>query len=120
MALSTLAPGELLVRLYDELIKNMRVAVLALGKSDDALVDASLTKAKTIIDSLESYLNMQAEISGSLRDLYIFLAGRLRAAQEEKAPAIIEELIPLVRELRDSLDQADKQARIHKASGGHA
>jgi hypothetical protein len=37
---------------------------------------------------------------------------------EDKNPALIEELFPLIRELRESLDKADKQARIHKASGG--
>lgn len=121
-SLSTLAPGELLVKLYDELVKQMRLAVLAMDKKDYGLVNASLTKSQTILGVLESSLNMQVPISENLRELYIFIAHQLLKSNVDKSAGPITDCIPLIRDLRDSFEQADKISRKEHAgvAGGRA
>lgn len=114
-ALSTLGPGEILVKLYDELIKQMRLASLAIEKMDYAAVSETLTKSQTIIATLEASLDSSFEISANLRDMYIFLAQQLLSANLKKDAKVIDECIPLVRDLRDSFDQADKINRSIQA-----
>ena len=122
-SLSTLTPGELLVKLYDELIKQMRIAILQIEKDDFWNMSVALTKSNTILGTLESSLDMQYEVSANLRDLYIFIANQLSQASEKKATKLIEECIPLVRGLRDAYEQADKKSRKAQSAvtmGGHA
>lgn len=117
-ALSTLGPGEILVKLYDELIKQMRIAVLGIEKKDYGSVSNALTKSQTIIATLEASLDNRYEISTNLRDLYIFMAQQLMSANLKKDPSLIEDCIPLVRDLRDSFEQADKINRRMQAGVG--
>lgn len=120
-SLSTLAPGELLVKLYDEMIKQMRIAVLGIEKKDFAKVNDSLVKAQSIVGTLESSLDMQYEVSQNLRQLYIFIAKQLMQANIKKDIGMIEDCIPIVRDMRDSFEQADKITRkSHAAVGGRA
>lgn len=122
-ALSTLTPGELLVKLYDELIKQMRIASLSMGKADLFATSAALTKSNTILGSLESSLDMQYEISANLQDLYLFIANHLIQAETKKNAEMIEECIPLIRDLRDAFEQADRESRKAHSSaivGGQA
>lgn len=121
-SLSTMAPGELLVKLYDELIKQMRIAVLGLERKDFGSVNDSLNKCQTILGTLDSSLNMSYDISQNLRDLYVFMAKQLMDANMKKVAKPINELIPLVRDLRDSFDQAEKSVRKQQRTpvGGKA
>lgn len=120
-SLSTLAPGELLVKLFDELIKQMRVAVLNIEKKEYMAVDAAIVKSQTILGTLESSLDDKYELSANLRDLYIFIANQLMNAGVKKDAEIINECVPLIRDLRDSFEQADKISRSeHAAVGGRA
>lgn len=121
-SLTTMSQGELLVKLYDELIKQMRIAALSLEKKMTAPAERSLLKAETILTTLEAALDMQFEISANLRDLYIFTAKQLLKANNENDPAPVEECLPLIRELRDSFEQAEKIARQeqHSTVGSHA
>lgn len=113
-SLATLAPGELLVKLYDEMVKQMRIAMLSIEKKDYGAVDKSLEKTQTILHTLDSSLNMQYEVSANLRDLYIFIARQLLQANLKKNPKMIEECVPLVRDLRDAFEQADKITRMQQ------
>lgn len=114
-SLSTLTSGELLVKLYDESIKQMRIALNGLEKKDYGVVNESLNKVQTILHTLDSSLNMQYEISANLHDLYIFISKELRDANLKKEGSHIEDCIPLMRELRDSFEQADKITRMQSA-----
>jgi flagellar protein FliS len=116
-SLSTLAPGEELVKLFDELLKQNNVAVKAIEGKDYALANDSLTKAQTILGTLASSLDMRYPISANLRDLYIFLSQQLLKANMRKDVKIVNECIPLMRDLRDSFEQAEKISRKQHAGG---
>lgn len=117
-SLSTLAPGELLVKLYEQLIKQMHLGKIGIEKSDFAVANDALTKSQTIVSTLAASLDMRYPISQELKDMYIFLAQQLMKANMQKNAAILENCLPLVKDLRDSFDQADKLNRKQQAHVG--
>lgn len=120
-SLSTLAPGELLVKLFDEMIKQCRLATIHIQKKDLGAANDALIKSQTIVSTLASSLDMRYPISEQLRDMYIFFSKQLLQANMEKNTQIIEELVPLMKDLRDSFEQAEKISRRNQhAAGGRA
>ena len=120
-SLSTMAPGELLVKLFDEMIKQCRLAVIHIEKKDLAAANDSLIKSQTIVSTLDSSLDMRYPVSKELHDFYVFFAKQLLRANMEKNIAVINDLLPLLKDLRDSFDQAEKQSRRKQhAVGGKA
>ncbi len=123
-SLSTLTPGELLVKLYEELAKQLTLAKIKINTKDYAAVNAALTKSQTIVATLADSLDMRYPISKELRDMYIFIAQQLLQANLKKDAKIVEDCIPLVRDLRDAFEQANKisrkQAQQRVNVGGNA
>lgn len=121
-ALSTLAPGEILVKLYDELAKQLKVAKINIEQNDFGASSDALSKSQTIVHTLADSLDMRYPVSHELRDLYIFISQHLSSANMKKDPQMIDECIPLVKDLREAFDQADKiNRRIQHANiGGRA
>ena len=116
-ALNSLAPGEILVKLFDELLKQCRIATIGIEAKDYGKVNDSLTKMQTILSTLQMALDMNFPISKNLNDLYMFLSQQMLKANINKDVKIIEECVPLFRELRDSFEQAEKMSRIQRAGG---
>lgn len=110
-SLSTLTPGELLIKLFDELAKQMSLAKLKIESKDYAAVNDSLQKCQTIVQTLAGSLDMRYPISGDLKNMYAFLSGQLLQANLKKNSKILSDCLPLVRDLRDSFDQAEKISR---------
>lgn len=123
-SLSTLTPGELLVKLFDELAKQMTLAKIKIGVKDYGAVNTALQKCQTIVNTLSSSLDMRYPISKELRNMYAFISGQLLQANLKKDAKVIEDCIPLVRDLRDSFDEANKISRkqsVRQApAGGHS
>ncbi len=107
-SLSTLAPGEILVKLYEELIKQMTLAKIKIEQKDYGAVDAALTKGQSVLSTLADSLDMRYPIAKDLHDMYAFIARHLLTANLKKDVKMVEDCIPLVRDLRDAFDQADK------------
>ncbi len=107
-SLATLAPGEILVKLYEELIKQMTLAKIKIEQKDYGAVDAALTKGQSILSTLADSLDMRFPISKDLRNMYAFIAQHLLRANLKKDAVMVDDCIPLVRDLRDAFDQADK------------
>lgn len=108
-SVSTMTSGELLLLLFDELIKRLMRAELALKKPDYKLFDQSVNRAVEIVRYLQQTLDRQYEISQDLYrmyDFFLYELSRLNAGRSEK---IIGELKPLVEELRDAFREAVKQ-----------
>ncbi len=116
-SLSTMAPGELLVKLYDELIKQCRLAVIYIQNKDLAAANNSLMKSQTIVSTLDSSLDMRFPISKDLHNFYLFFNKQLRKANLEKNVDAINELLPLMKDLRDSFAQAEKLSRSSQHGG---
>lgn len=113
-SLSTMAPGELLVKLFDEVIKQCRLSAIAIRSKDYGQANDGLTKSQTIITTLMSSLDMRYPISAELREMYVFLGKQLLNANLQKDAILIEQVLPLIKDLRDSFEQADKISRQNK------
>lgn len=108
----TMTQGEMLVKLYEEVIKQLSSALISIEKKDYSSSNESLQKAQKILGYLKSTLDFKYEVSSNLSMLYDFFIQRLIDANIKKDTAIIEEVIPMVAELKDAFSQADRLARI--------
>lgn len=111
-SLATMAPGEVLVKMFDELIKQCRIAIIAIGQKRFDTSNDALTKSQTILNTLATSLDMRYPISKQLKELYIFFAHQLLQANVRKNVRLIEQCIPLIKDLRDSFEQAEKISRM--------
>lgn len=109
-SVSTMTPGEMLLLLYDELLKRLTRAELALKKPDYQLFDQSVNRATEIVQYLKDTLDMQYEISRELSRMYDFFIYELSRISASRKPEVIAELKPLVEELRDAFREASKTA----------
>ena len=107
----TMTPGEMLLKLYDEVITQLTAVRQFNEEKDYEKSNASLKKAQRIIRYLDQTLDPQYEISGSLSALYDYFIRRLVDANLHKDNAPIDEVLPMVEELRETFAQADKSNR---------
>jgi flagellar protein FliS len=121
-SLNTMSSGEILVKLFDECVKQLNIGQRAILAKDYAKTNDSLSKTQEIIDTLSISLDMNYEISQQLRPMYTFLSQRVMQANMKKDAAIIAEVLPLLKELRGSFDEAQKLSRRpqYSAVGGRA
>lgn len=116
-SIMTMTPGELLLKLFDETIKQLsRAQQLLQGPEREkqiGIVNESLQKAQRIITHLNKTLEMQYEISKNLEALYDFFNYKITQANIHKDAGPIEEILPMIKELRDAFAQADKTAAGH-------
>ena len=107
----TMTQGEMLTKLYDEVIKQMSGAKICLTEKDLSGVNNALQKAQRILFYLKSTLDFKYEISGNLDALYDFFIERIVQANLKKDAAMLDETIPMIEDLRDTFVQADRNAR---------
>ena len=105
----TMTPGEMLLLLYDELLKRLTRAELALDKEDYTLFDQFVKRSHEIVKYLMDTLNFEYPISRELRNMYDFFLYELSRIQAGRKKEVIEELKPLVKELRDAFEEAGKK-----------
>lgn len=107
-AVMTMTSSEMLLLLYDELLKRLMRAELALEKKDYELFTASITRSKDIVRYLKNSLDYQYAISRELRRMYDFFLYELSRIEAGRRKDVIGELKPLVKDLRDTFEEAGK------------
>ena len=111
-SVNTMTHSEMLLLLYDELIKRLTRAQIALGNKDYDLFEKSVQRSREIVRYLDETLNMEYSISYELRRMYEFFLYELSRLQAGRNCAVIQELKPLVAELRDAFKEASKTAAV--------
>lgn len=111
-AINTMSRGELIVKLYDEALKQATYASMLLKNKDEVNSTKCIDKCKEIFNYLSSILDRQYEISQNLYEIYYFLNGQLVKASVKQDAALIDEIIPLISELRDTWAEADKRTHM--------
>lgn len=101
-------PEELTLMLYDGIIKFIKQTKLFNEKKDVEESNRSNLKAQAIIEELRATLNMDVEISTNFEKLYTFMNERLVEANISKDNAILDEVLELATEFRDSWKEAMK------------
>jgi|GEM_PF-132149 len=90
----TVAPGQLIIQLYDGAIRFLRRARAALADNDIELTHNSLCRVQDIMVELDSTLDDRAgEISNNLHQIYLYCYQRLALANAEKNDAIMGEIL---------------------------
>ena len=106
--INDMTPGELLLLLYDELMKRLLRAGLALNKKDYALFEASVDRGLDIIRYLDDTLDMQYPISRNLNRLYDYFSYELNRVKAGRNRVELDRVKTMVGELRDSFREAHR------------
>ena len=102
-AINSMTSGELLLLLYDELVKRGTMASIALGKEDYPTFEAA-------INYLDETLDRKYDISRDLSRLYEYFTyqlGRIKIGRNGKE---LEQLRPMFSELRDAFHAAERNS----------
>lgn len=105
-SIQTADPGKLLLMLYDGLILFLKKGKQAIEANNLGEAHQYFINAQDIITELMSELKMDYEISQNLFQIYGYWKGRLVEANIKKDVKIIDEVLPLVKELRDTWAEA--------------
>jgi flagellar protein FliS len=108
-AVSTMTQGEQLLLLYDEVVKRLTRAQLALDKEDYTTFEESVDRSTAILNYLDSVLDKKYPISHNLSQLYDFMTYELARVKFGRNRDELERVKNMAGELRDSFRQADKK-----------
>lgn len=111
-AVLTMTQGEMVVKLYDECLKMLNAGILYIQEKNIEMCNNSLKKAHEILNYMSSILNRDYELSNELSALYDYYVRRIIAANTKKDIEPLEEIIPMITDLRNSFYEADKQLRM--------
>lgn len=112
-SLNTMTQGELLLLLYDELVKRLRQADLEMGKQNYENFEKAVDRAVDIIHYLSDTLDHRYPISGNLSRLYEYFCYELSRVKAGRNQEELMRVTRMVRELRDSFRQAEKTSGEH-------
>lgn len=111
-SINTMTQGEMLVLLYDEIIKRLNRSKIFLQNRNYEDFEANVVRAKEIILYFEQTLDHKYEISANLQKLYEFMTYQLTRSQIGRRVDHIDEVLPMVVELRDTWKEADRLSRL--------
>ena len=109
-SVNSMTPGELLLLLYDELVKRGTMASIALDREDYPTFEAAVDRCSDIINYLSDTLDHQYPISrdlGRMYEYFTYQLGRVKIGRNKK---LLEELRPMLAELRDAFHSAEKNS----------
>lgn len=106
--------GELLIILYNETIKNLNQIITCINNKDYEKSNILANKTEKIFIYLIQTLDFNYKISEDLEGLYNYFNKEIFKAIRNNSTKTIEEILGLVKELRDSWREADKIAKRWK------
>ena len=107
-SINSMTSGELLLLLYDELVKRSTLASMALEKEDWPLFEGSVERCVDIVNYLDETLDRQYPISQDLSRMYEYFTyqlGRIKIGRNKKE---LERLRPMLADMRDAFHTAEK------------
>lgn len=107
----TAGPEELTLMLYNGLVRFIMQAQLAVDENNIEKANSSIIRAQDIINEFKATLDMKYEISERLLQLYDYMLSRLVDANISKDREILDEVLGLAKELRNTWAQAMKLAK---------
>ena len=118
--INEMSQGELLLLLYDELVKRLLRAGLALDKADYPLFEASVDRSLDMIRYLDDTLDMQYPISRNLNRLYDYFSFELNRVKAGRNKTELDRVKTMVSELRDTFREADRNSQQELAAAADA
>ncbi len=117
-SIMTASPCELVARLYEAAIMNLRKAVLCIEENDVKGRWEATRKAFDIIEHLTLTLNMDegGQIADNLSQLYEFMMRRLMDVDVKNDPKAAQDVIELLAPLHKAWRELDEQMRTKGAT----
>ena len=107
-SLNTMTQGELLLLVYDELVKRLTQAELMLAKEQYPAFEVAVDKAVAIVRYLDDTLDRQYPISNQLTRLYEYFCYELSRVKSGRNKTELERIKRMASELRESFRTAEK------------
>lgn len=107
-SISTMSGGELIIRLYDEIIKNLKFATKMYSQKNNAAAQKCTEKCRKIINYLTVILDGKYQLSSTLRQLYTYMVGQIIITEATGDTSHIDVLIPQLEDLRSAWVEAEK------------
>ncbi len=105
------SPEQLTLMLYDGAIRFLRASITAIDAKDMEKAHDMNRRTQEIIREFRETLNMDIEMSKNWDRLYEFMEYRLLEGNVKKDKAVLEEVLGLLREMRDTWAEAMKLAK---------
>ena len=108
IATQTAPPGQLVLMLFDGVLRDLDKALLGFTHTDladrNSAIHNNLQHAVEIIRELNCALDMEAggQLAETLRNLYAYFERRLIESNVKKNRKGIEEVLPMLKQLRDA------------------
>ncbi len=114
ISINTMSKGELLVLLFDKLVQRLTLATILNkdNKIDEANIN--LNKSREIFNYLLISLDNNYKLSKDLSELYAFFNAQIIKATAKRDMDLIEQILPMIRELRDTWVEAEKLSKLNK------
>ena len=112
--INTMTQGELLLLLYDELVKRLTQAELALDKQLYPVFEASVQRGLDIVAYLDDTLDRKYPISAELGRLYEYFTYELGRAKIGRNRKVLTHTKEKIIELRDAFRVAQKDGESNK------
>lgn len=113
-SINTMSGSELIVKLYEEASKNLTVASKLFKDQNTTAALVCTQKAKDIFQHLISVLDYNYEISNNLYQLYNFFQMQIIRAEAQLNGELIDEILPLINDLKSTWVEAQKIVHINK------
>lgn len=107
-AVNTMTPGELLLLLYDELVKRLTQAEISLNQEDYPTFEGAVDRSVDIIHYLDDTLDRQYPISAQLTRLYEYFCYELSRVKSGRNKTELQRVKRMAGELRESFRTAEK------------
>ena len=117
-SVGSMTSGELLLLLYDELVKRATMASIALDKGEFPAFEAAVERCIDIVNYLDETLDRQYPISqdlGRMYEYFTYQLGRIKIGRNKQE---LEKLRPMLAEMRDAFHTAEKNSGGLQGKGG--
>lgn len=111
-SINTMTQGELLMLLYDELIKRLLRSEIALKNNNFKVMEESVQRCIDIITYLDRTLDMQYQISNDLHRLYDYFIYQLNRVRFGRNKEVLESVKPQIIDIRDAFKGAQRSQNI--------
>ena len=105
------SPEQLTLMLYDGAIRFLRASITAIDAKDIEKAHEMNMRTQDIVREFRDTLNMDIELSANWDQLYEFMEYRLVEGNMKKDKAMLQEVLDLLKEMRDTWAEAMKLAK---------
>ena len=109
-SINSMTPGELLLMLYDELVKRATLASMMLEKKDWPQFEAAIDRCTDIVNYLDETLDRKYPISRDLSRMYDYFTYELGRIKIGRNKGELDRLRPMLTDMRDTFRTAERSS----------